>query len=95
MINVVAKLVINPTYLAQGKELLFSLIPPTIVEKGCISYILHQDIENSDIFFFIEKWESKQDLDAHLSNTHMVNFAKEIQSLIISPLEVNVLDAIS
>ena len=48
-----------------------SLVEPTRQEKGCVNYDLYQSIQDPDLFFFYENWESEEDLDAHLAAPHM------------------------
>ena len=53
------------------KQELLGLVGPTRSEKGCISYDLHQSVENKSLFMFYENWASKEDLDAHARTPHM------------------------
>lgn len=53
------------------KQELVGLVGPTRSEKGCITYELHQSVENKSLFMFYENWLSKKDLDEHLHAPHM------------------------
>ena len=64
------------------REALESLIEPTLKEKGCVNYDLHQGAEDSGWFFFYENWDSADDLDAHLAAPHLVEFAGRLDDLI-------------
>ena len=46
------------------------MIAPTRAEKGCISYDLTHSQSDPSIYAFIEKWESKEILDAHMKTEH-------------------------
>lgn len=59
-----------------------ALVEPTLREKGCVNYDMHQSIENPDMFLFYENWESDEDLDAHLSAPHLADFAARIPELL-------------
>lgn len=56
------------------KAELLKLIPLTRVEKGCISYDLHQDNENPAHFVFYENWESRDLWQAHMNNQHLKDY---------------------
>ena len=59
-----------------------ALIAPTSKEKGWVNYDLHQSIEDPDMFLFYENWAAGEDLDAHLSAPHLVEFAARIPELL-------------
>lgn len=42
------------------------MLEPNRVEDGCLSYHFYQDIEDADAFTFVEEWESRADLEAHI-----------------------------
>ncbi len=72
------------------RQALEALIEPTSQEKGYVNYDLHQSLEDPDLFFFYENWESGEDLDAHLAAPHLRDFATRIPDLLDdSGLSVN------
>lgn len=48
-------------------DLLTSFVEPTRAEQGNLVYALHQGTDDPAAFAFYEVWESRADLDAHLS----------------------------
>lgn len=56
------------------KAELLKLIEPTRKEEGCLQYDLHQDNENPELFFFYERWVSRELLQTHLENTHIKEY---------------------
>jgi len=48
-------------------------------EKGCIAYDLNYDTENGLVLFLYEKWQSKEDILAHLATKHMQTHLAEAQ----------------
>jgi quinol monooxygenase YgiN len=48
------------------------LQPLVLAEKGCLQYELSQVKGEENKFFLIEKWASKEDLDAHDQTAHIV-----------------------
>lgn len=86
-----AKLTIKPEFVDQAKELLAKMVKPTNEEKGCISYVLVQDVLTPNIFYYIEEWESKQHLDDHIAAPHFVEIlGTQIPPLLSQKMEVTI-----
>ncbi len=82
MIVVCAKVLAKTGRLELVKEELLKLIAPTRAEKGCISYELHQDNDNENIFIFFEHWESMEALDTHLATQHIADYLKATEGCV-------------
>jgi quinol monooxygenase YgiN len=48
-----------------------ALVEPTHGEAGCILYALHRGTDDPGRLTFIERWESREALDAHLESDHV------------------------
>jgi quinol monooxygenase YgiN len=81
MIFVVSKSIVKADKIAEYKQQVVRLIEETRKESGCISYDLCQDIDNSNILTFIEKWESKQHLDEHMKTAHFMEIVPMLKDL--------------
>ena len=79
----------------QLKSVCLGLIEPTRKEVGCISYELYQDTTNSGKFTFIENWQSKEHLDAHLKTPHFVAAAAAFGKIVTKDLVVMTLDKLA
>ena len=61
-------------------ESLRKLIPDTLSEEGCISYVLTREIQYSGAHgekwdvCLIEKWASKKDFDHHCARPYITHF---------------------
>lgn len=85
MINVVASVQIKEGLLGEFLELFKANIPNVLAEKGCIEYAPLVDIPtdfppqemNENVVTIIEKWDSLEDLRAHISAPHMAEFQKK------------------
>ena len=55
-------------------EALLAVRVPTLKEKGCINYDLHESPSLPGVFVFLENWESKADFDAHIASPHIAAF---------------------
>lgn len=48
------------------KAELLKLIPITVKEPGCLSYVLHSDDQDPSHFMFHESWESRDLWQQHM-----------------------------
>jgi quinol monooxygenase YgiN len=71
VIYVVATTQIKPecreAFLEGAKE----CITETRKEKGCLSYEGHTSINDPNIYVVVERWETRDDLNAHARAPHM------------------------
>jgi quinol monooxygenase YgiN len=82
-VTVLAKITIQPKKNSEAKAALLQLAKATKLEKGCISYDLHQDAKEDTIYFFYENWESHQDLDNHLQHKNIADFKEATKDAIL------------
>jgi quinol monooxygenase YgiN len=50
------------------------LVSETVREPGCMSYTLHQSLEDPHVLVFLEKWENEALWRAHMSGLAMQCF---------------------
>ncbi len=81
---VVAIFVAKPGLEEKLETLLRSVVEPTLLEEGCISYQMNRDIANPRRFVFTEEWQSKADLDRHLAAPHLRMLSQQVPELIES-----------
>lgn len=91
MIYVVATTQVKPesrdAFIAGAK----ACIAETRKEKGCISYENHISINDPNIFVVVERWESREDLNAHARAPHM-NVWRELSApLKASPTVIEII----
>jgi quinol monooxygenase YgiN len=70
-IVVVGAFTANPGKEDDLVEAFQALVAPTHAEDGCILYALHQGTDDAARVAFIERWESRDALDAHLQSDHI------------------------
>lgn len=70
MIYVIANLTVAP----DKREAVLAAARPAIAEtrkeQGCVSYELFQSAENPNEMVFVERWESRDALNAHARSDH-------------------------
>ncbi|MFC0240056.1 putative quinol monooxygenase [Rhodopseudomonas telluris] len=91
MIYVVATTRVKPeareAFIAGAK----ACIAETRKEKGCISYESHISINDPDTFVVVERWESRQDLNAHARAPHMKVWRELSTPLKASPTVIEII----
>jgi len=83
ILTIVARIEAKEEKLNMVKEKVQKLIEPTRQEVGCIQYNLYQDNEKPEVFIFFENWESQALWEAHMQSTHLLDFIKETEGLLI------------
>ena len=81
-VRVVANFIALPEKVEEVKLVLLDLIEPTRTESGCIQYELLQNEENPTDFVFVEEWESKAQLNAHLESPHINGVGAKLDGLL-------------
>ncbi|MDR3570416.1 MAG: putative quinol monooxygenase [Syntrophobacteraceae bacterium] len=77
------------------RELLLSLIEPSRSDQGCVSYDLHQGLQDPTLFVFYETWENKELLSSHSATAHVRQLRSQSKTLLAEPPEVSLLTKIS
>lgn len=80
-IRVVATLIAKEGQSEQLKEILHSLVEPTRAEAGNLQYDLLQHLEDENEFRFVEKWASKEALNAHFETEHVQDALSKLPDL--------------
>ena len=70
------------------RELLQTLVAPTLQEPGCYQYDLLLNSKDPRSFCFVERWESDEALDKHLGARHVTEPLKEMTDLVEGVPEV-------
>ena len=90
MINVIASIQIKEGHLSDFVEIFKSNIPKVLEEKGCIEYVPTIDVPtglppqelNINGVTIIERWDSLEDLKAHLTAPHMLAYREKTKTLV-------------
>ena len=68
-------------------QTLRSMIELTKKEKGCLNYSILFDIKDKNIFWLVEEWESREDLDTHIAS-HRFGVLLGTKALLNKPMEI-------
>lgn len=88
MVRVVALFKAKPDKIEELREVLTAFVSPTVKEKGCVFYQLHQNLADPADFSFLEEWETEADLDAHSRSEHIQAGRKKLPDLLAAPGDV-------
>jgi len=88
IITVVAQLRANPNKVDEVKLELKNMTNLTRRESGCISYELHQSIDNDTVFLTYEIWADKSALDKHFESPHFKDGARKLELILAEPAQV-------
>ena len=72
----------------RGAELLDmygELAAATHAEEGCLAFTLHRGLDDHDVIALVERWASKDALDAHLASSHVTSFRRDAAELADGP----------
>ena len=62
-------------------------------EAGCLQYDLHAVADDPDRFVVLERWASREALDAHLATPHLAAYAARVGEFRQRPAEIHVISA--
>ncbi len=91
---VVGSFKINPGKEEQALQAFKALVEPTHREDGCILYALHRGTDDPARLTFIERWESRELLDAHLKSDHVSALLERSEELWGNNGEITVYEAV-
>ena len=93
-VSVIAQFKAQKGKVAELKKELLALIGLSRSEPGCITYVLHQSVEDKTCFMFYENWGNKKDLDEHLKKPYIKTFLERAGELLASPVKISLWEMI-
>ena len=78
----------KPGRVEEGVAAFGSVAGPTHAEEGCIAFALHRAASDPDLLVLVERWASREALDAHLASEHLARFRTEGADLWAEPFQV-------
>ena len=68
-------------------------VAETLKEKGCMSYAGHTAVKDPDTYVVVERWETRDDLNAHGKAPHMKVWREYSAPLKASPTVIEIITA--
>jgi quinol monooxygenase YgiN len=94
-IVVVGSFTAQPGKEAEAAEAFTTLMEPTHGEAGCILYALHQGADDPRRLAFVERWASRESLDAHLGSPHIQEILAQAEELFSDGGDIVVYESLS
>jgi quinol monooxygenase YgiN len=90
VINVIASIQSKEGQVSKFIEIFKSNVPNVLREKGCVEYMPAIDVPTGlppqaldhNVVTIIEKWDSLEDLKAHMSAPHMLAYREKAKDLV-------------
>jgi quinol monooxygenase YgiN len=73
MVVASVKIVVSPDKRQKVVNLLRPIIEPTLVQPGCLSCRIYQDVNDEDILTYEEIWHDQEKLDRHIRSESYEN----------------------
>lgn len=71
MITVCARLTAKPDRAGDLAAIFQQLLPPTLLEAGCLRYEVYQAQDQPALFMTFEQWRDQAAVDAHMASPHV------------------------
>jgi quinol monooxygenase YgiN len=78
----------------EAVEAFRALMEPTHDEEGCILYALHRGSDDPRRLAFVERWASREALEAHLASTHIQDILSRAPDLFADGGDIVVYEAV-
>jgi quinol monooxygenase YgiN len=78
---VAASFKVRPGREQEAEEALREVARATHEEDGCLLYALHRGVDDPGRFVLLERWRSREDLDAHLQQPYVARLAATADAL--------------
>ena len=88
MVKIVAKFNVQSNKKEIFLKYAAELIKSSRKEDGCLSYILHQDINHRNNYTFMEVWKDQEALDLHNQSDHFRAFCVKIKECQAGPADI-------
>lgn len=72
--NLIARLKARADAVETVKAAALAIVEQSRDEEGCISYDVHQSLEDPSVFVWYETWTDKAALDAHFATDYVKEF---------------------
>lgn len=83
-----ARLKVQSDKVEELKKAALAIVADSLNEADCISYNVHQSIEDDSVFIWRECWKSKADLDEHFEKDYFKTFFEVANAVAVEPPQI-------
>lgn len=94
-INLVARLKVRDGSEEAVISAAMAIVGPSREEEGCVSYDVHQSIEDPTVFCWYETWTDKASLDAHFGYDYVKEFFEVVTAHAAEPPVITVVNRLT
>ena len=87
VVTLFATITAKPEYAAELEKELLILVEKSNQEAGCVGYVLHKDLSDSNNFIMYENWQNEAAVELHNNSEHFQKFVK-LAEYMLSNLQV-------
>lgn len=81
MVILTGWLAIKPDFRSRFMRAGYAMLPLSRAEAGCLEYNFYVDAHSDCRFIFVEKWASREALEAHFQTPHFKTFFEVIEAI--------------
>lgn len=85
MISITAIIKSKQENIGQVRNMIHHLVTETRKEAACVRYDLHT---TENVFIIWEEWTDQPGLDIHNNQSYLLDFVKQTEELLASPIQV-------
>jgi quinol monooxygenase YgiN len=90
---VIGEFRLPPENVALARDAMERVVTSTRAEAGCLGYSYSEDVLDPGLIRVSEKWESREDLAAHLAAPHMAVWKQEREDFGLTGRAITLCDA--
>ena len=90
MMGLILRMKVRPGNRDELLRVIRRMLEPTRVEQGCLGFRVYQDIEDRNVYTFIEEWESSEDLEAHILTESYRELLAVMDLLLAEPPQLDI-----
>ena len=90
MMVLILRMKVRPGNSDELLQVIRRMLEPTRVEQGCLGFRFYQDIEDRNAYTFIEEWESREDLEAHIHTESYRELLAVMDLLLAEPPQLDI-----
>ena len=83
-----ARLKVKADKVEELKQAALAIVDDSRSEEGCISYNVHQSVEDETVFVWRECWKNKTVLDEHFEMDYVKNFFRVVDEVAAEPPQI-------
>ena len=68
------------------------MIEASLKDSGCLGYSFYQNLLDKTQYIMVEKWESKEKLDAHMKTEHFAKLGEYMKKVSTKPMELELIE---